>query len=69
MFAGSESYWSSQATTAFAINEPAVTPAPTQQLTTGLATSSEIMMYIIGATIAIIIAIAVVGLLIIRKRP
>jgi UPF0716 family protein affecting phage T7 exclusion len=27
------------------------------------------MMYIIGATIAIIIAIAVVGLLILRKHP
>jgi hypothetical protein len=68
-FAGSESYTSSQATTAFAVDEPAATPAPTQQLTTGVATSTELMTYIVGATIAIIIAIAVVGLLIIRKRP
>ena len=35
-FGGSESYYPSQATTTFAVDEPAATPAPTQQLTTGL---------------------------------
>ncbi len=65
-FAGSESYWSSHAETAFsATNAP--TPAPTAA-SANYATTSDLMMYIVGATIAIIIAIAVVGLLILRKR-
>jgi outer membrane protein assembly factor BamB len=63
-FAGSESYWPSHAQTAFVVEEdltqpteqPAVQPPPTE-------------MYIIGSTIAIIIAIAIVGLLMLRKRP
>ncbi len=67
-FEGSGAYYPSHAVTAFTV-DPADAPAPTQQPITGLATSSELMTYIIGATVAIIIAIVVVGLLIIRKRP
>ena len=67
MFAGTESYWPSQATTAFAVDEPAATPAPTQALT-----SSAADTYLLPGIIGIIIAIAIVGavlLLAIRKRP
>ncbi len=67
-FEGSRAYYPSHAVTAFSVDS-AATPAPTQQVLTGLATSAELMMYIVGATVAIIIAIVVVGLLIIRKRP
>jgi hypothetical protein len=68
-FEGSGAYYPSHAVTAFAVDEAATTTAPTQQVITGLATTTDLMMYIVGATIAIIIAIAVVGLLILRKRP
>jgi len=63
-FAGSESYWSSYAETYTAVSEaPAATPAPEKLVLPPTET------YIIGATIAIIIAIAIVGILILRKRP
>jgi hypothetical protein len=68
-FEGSQAYYASHAVTAFSV-DAAPTPAPTQQMPTGLATTNDLMMYIVGATVAIIIAIAVVGLLIItRKHP
>jgi hypothetical protein len=69
-FDGSESYWPSQATTAFAVEpeHPTSTPTPATQSST-FATTTDLMMYIVGATIAIIIAIVVVGLIIIKKRP
>lgn len=68
-FEGSKAYYSSHAVSAFTF-DAVPTPVPTQQMPTGLATTNDLMMYIIGATVAIIIAIAVVGLLIItRKRP
>ncbi len=66
-FAGSNSYWPSYAETSFAIDESASTPAPTDA-PSNYATTSDLMMYIVGATIAIIIAIVVVGLLLLRKR-
>ena len=66
-FEGSGAYYPSHAVTAFAV-DPEVNPSQTQQPTTGLATSNELMMYIIGATIAIIIAIVIVGVLILRKH-
>ena len=65
-FAGSESYWPSHAKTAIAVTEAA--PQPTQQ--TVLAQSS-IEMYLISGVIAIIIAIAIVGsviVLMLKKR-
>jgi hypothetical protein len=68
-FEGSNAYYPSHAVSAFSVDSAASTPGPTQQVLTDLATSSELMMYIVGATIAIIIAIAVVGLLVLRKRP
>ena len=64
-FAGSESYYSSFAETAAAASEAAATPAAPQY-----PVPYDYTMQIIGAAIAVIIAIAIVGLvLILRKKP
>ena len=67
-FAGSESYYPSNAETSFTVDPAATTPAPTQT-----ATTSATDTYLLPGIIAIIIAIAVVGailaLLVTRKRP
>jgi outer membrane protein assembly factor BamB len=63
-FAGSESYYASYKETAMAVQEaPATTPTPTPL------TLPPTETYFAVSTIAIIIAIAVVGLMILRKRP
>jgi hypothetical protein len=66
-FAGSKSYWPSQAETAFAVDPaPEATPGPTPTP----ASMSE--MYFLPSVAGIIVAIAVVGaliLLLLRKRP
>jgi len=66
-FKGSNSYYQSSASTFFfagetPTHEPVVTPL------TNAATISDLMTYNIGGVIAIIIAIAIVGLLILRKK-
>jgi len=63
-FAGSEAYWPSHAVTAFAVDQAAPTASPAP-----VTTLPPTEMYIIGSTVAIIIAIAIVGLLVLRKRP
>jgi hypothetical protein len=65
-FAGTESYYSSSAEASFAVDPVAATPNPTTGTTTA---SSSLEMYIIGTGIAVIIAIAIVGLLILRRKP
>jgi len=63
-FAGSESYWSSQAATVIV-----VTAAPTTK--TGTEQTAAIADYtgvIVGTGIAVIIAVAVVGILLLRKK-
>ncbi len=67
-FAGSGGYWPSSSETSFAVDEAPATPTPAVQQT-GLATTSELLTYLTAGVIAIIIAIAVVGVLILRKRP
>jgi len=64
-FAGSESYWSSYAETAIGVLE--APPAPAQPEPAAPLPPYE--MYTLYATIAIIIAIAIVGLMLLRKRP
>ena len=67
-FDGSESYYPSQATTTFAVDEPAATVAPTQ----ASQPVSIADQYFLPAVIAIIVVILLVGALIIlmqRKRP
>jgi hypothetical protein len=67
-FGGSESYYPSQATTAFAVDESAATVAPTQ-VSQPVSIADQ---YFLPAVAAIIIAIAIVGavlLFALRKRP
>jgi outer membrane protein assembly factor BamB len=66
-FAGSESYWPSSAST-YAHASDVVTPAPTSAPQQGLATTADLLTYLSVGVIAIIIAIALVGLLILRKH-
>jgi hypothetical protein len=66
-FAGSKSYYPSYAQTAFTVDEAAATPSPMPQVA-----APPIDMYILSGVAAIIIAIAIVGvviLLTIKKRP
>ena len=67
-FAGSGSYWSSNAVTAFSVDAAAPTTAPTQAQITSSADT-----YLLPGIVAIIIAIAIVGvvlaLLVTKKRP
>jgi len=65
-FMGDDSYGSSFATTYATISEAAVvTPTPTQ--TPIIMPPYE--MYTVGTGIAVIIAVAIIGLLLLRKRP
>jgi PQQ-like domain len=68
-FAGSESYWPSASETSFAVDPAAPTPAPTAVPQSNIATVGDLMISIAVGVIAIIIAIAIVRLLILRKRP
>ena len=64
-FAGSASYWPSHAVTSFAV-DPAPQTTATMQPVQAL---PPFEMYFAASTIAIIVAIAMVGLVILRKRP
>jgi hypothetical protein len=68
IFAGSNSYYQSSAATTLYASDVA-TPAPTPQVQTGLATTSDLLMYMAVTAIAIIIAIALATVLLLRKRP
>ena len=68
-FAGSESYWPSHAVTSFAVDPAATTPAPTEAIQAGLATTADLMMFLAVGVVAIIIAVALATVLILRKRP
>jgi outer membrane protein assembly factor BamB len=64
-FAGTESYWPSNAETAMVVGQaPSATASPQPQ-----AALPPLDMYLLYATIAIIAAIAIVGILLLRKRP
>jgi outer membrane protein assembly factor BamB len=67
-FGGSESYWPSQANAAFSVDPLTTTQAPTQPINPPSAAET----YLLPGIIAIIVAIAIVGALIlmaIKKRP
>ena len=69
-FAADDSYGSSSAATAVTVSlAPVATATPTATPTSNLATAADLMTYIVAGVIAIIIAIAIVGVLILRKRP
>jgi hypothetical protein len=66
-FAGSDSYWGSSVETAFgAVDTTAPDSTP---ITPGGQTSPELYYALAASTIAIIIAIAIVGILLLRRRP
>ena len=68
-FGGSDSYYPSSAQTTMAFEPPtAPTPAATTVSNLTQSETSNIMMTVIAGIIVIIIAIALVGLLIVRKR-
>ena len=66
-FAGSQSYYGSTAEASFYVSD-STTPAPTAIQQANFATTTDLMMYTLGAAIAIITAIAV-AVLLLRKRP
>ena len=68
-FAGTGSYYPSQASAAFHASETAASSSPTSGSQSNLATTSDLLLYMTVGVVAIIIAIAVVGLLLARKRP
>ena len=68
-FHGSGAYGSSFATAYMNVGEAAATPAPTATPLSETTITSAIMMDTALAAVAIIIAIAIVGILILRKRP
>jgi hypothetical protein len=68
-FAGTGGYYGSYAESAFYASNPPSTPVPTATPVSNVATMSGLTIGIVAAAIAIIIAIAIVGLLILRKKP
>jgi hypothetical protein len=66
-FAGDDSYGSSTAATGLSVGPAPASPTPTP--TPPEAAPDNTPMYILGATIAIIITLAIATLLILRKRP
>ncbi len=67
-FAGNNGYWPSSADTYVHASAPVPTSAPTASPVTGLATASDLTYGIVAVVIILIIAIAIVGLLILRKH-
>jgi hypothetical protein len=67
-FDGSNSYWPSDAKTAIKVDE-APTTAPTAAIQLDLVTRSDLTLYIALAAVAIIVAIALATVLLLRKRP
>jgi hypothetical protein len=66
-FLGSQSYWGSSSETSFSVDSAAPTASPYPQISL-----PPIEMYIVAASVAIIVAIAIVGVMLavmLRKRP
>jgi outer membrane protein assembly factor BamB len=68
-FHGTNGYWPSYTETSFAVDSAHPTAVPTQALPTNLATTTDLLTYLAIGVIAIIIAIAIVGMLLLRKHP
>jgi hypothetical protein len=67
-FPGSNGYYGSSDQIHFYASE-AATPQPTTGTGSNAATTSDLLLYLAVGVIAIIIAIAIVGALILRRRP
>jgi hypothetical protein len=68
-FSGTNSYYSSAASTYCTVSAATPTAAPTSAPPSGLATMSALTYGIVAVIVVIIIAVAIVGLLLIRKKP
>ena len=68
-FAGNNGYWPSKAVTSFTVEPQTATTPPTATPQTDIATTGELMTTMSIGVIAIIIAIAIVGVLLLRKKP
>jgi hypothetical protein len=68
-FAGTQSYYGSSASTYIYASSPAATVAPTATPANGLASNNTLMYGIVAIIVVIILGIAVVAVLIVRKRP
>jgi hypothetical protein len=68
-FAGSASYGSSSASTYMGVSDVTPTTAPVDNTQPDMVTNGNLITYLAVGVIAIIIAIVLVGLLILRKRP
>ena len=67
-FQGTNSYYPTSSSTYFSATEPATVISTPQAVQIGLATASDLMMYMTISIVAIIIAIAIAVLLILRKK-
>ena len=67
-FKGSNGYYMSSAETSL-VMDAAAAPAATATPVSFDAVNNSILTYTLGAAVAIIIAIAIVGLLLLRRRP
>jgi hypothetical protein len=67
-FHGTNGYWPSYSETSFVVDS-ATTPSPNATTPSNLATASDLMLTVAVGVIAIIIAIAIVGILLLRKKP
>jgi hypothetical protein len=68
-FAGSNSYGSSYAETHAVVVDAQTTSAPTTStISFGSTTTDSLAMYIVAGVIAIVIAIAIVGVLLLKKK-
>ena len=68
-FAGTNGYWPSSSETSFAVDTAPTTPSPTATAQSNVVTTTDLMLYIIGAVVAIIVAIAIGFALVLKKRP
>ena len=68
-FPGSGSNYPSSASTYFTANIPPATSPTATTVVAGYATTTDLMMYLAVGVIAIIIAIGIVGVLMLRKHP
>ncbi|MCL2476162.1 hypothetical protein [Candidatus Bathycorpusculum sp.] len=66
-FSGTDSYYNSAAQTHLLVGED-TNPTPTTNNLAGLVTTQDLMIYAIGTAIASVLAIAIVGILILRKK-
>ncbi|MDR1993515.1 MAG: hypothetical protein LBQ98_08520 [Nitrososphaerota archaeon] len=67
-FGGTNSYYSSSAQTHLLVGENTNT-TPDTSLPSGLVTTQELLTYVGGSAIAIILAIAIVGILLLKRKP